>query len=439
MPDIIPMRRESLIRADESRSIGLPDREDVVVTRASGTKVWDVSGKRYTDLFSGIAVANVGHSHPAVVRAISDQARRYMHVSGAYRNDVTPLLAEELCKMAPGKLERCFFANSGAEAVEGGVKFAKKLATTRGNSGMVLVALQGSFHGRLGLSLTLTGQHKYKRWLGNFASYPGVVHIPPPYHYRYGGGLSDEEFGRRSADTLAETLDNYLPGDVAAIIVEPILGEGGIIIPSDNYLPAVQGICKERGVAFVVDEVQTGIGRTGKMFASEHWGLKPDIMTLAKGLGGGLPLAAVLATDEVAGALEPGDHFSTFGGNPVCCAAGLASLGVMKREHLVLNSARRGSQMMKLLNETARKLPQMGEVRGRGLMIGIELVTDSKKTPAQKQAVTVKAEMLTRGYLVGVGGIYRNVIRVQPPLVITSEEIVDAAEALEKSIRSSFS
>ncbi len=432
------MRRESLVKLDESHSIGLPVQEDVVVAKARGTQVWDVSGKRYTDLFSGIAVANVGHSHPTVVKAISQQARRYMHVSGSYHNDISPLLADELCRIAPGGLDRCFFANSGAEAVEGGVKFAKKLATSRGNSGMVLVALQGSFHGRLGLSLTLTGQHKYKQMLGNFASYPGVVHVPPPYHYRYGAGLSHEEFGRRSAEMLAETLDSYIPGDVAAIIIEPILGEGGIIVPPDNYLPAVLRICKERGIAFIADEVQTGIGRTGKMFASEHWGLKPDIMTLAKGLGGGLPLAAVLATSEVSEALEPGDHFSTFGGNPVCCAAGLAALGVMKKERLVLNSARRGSQMMKLLGEVSAKWTQVGEVRGKGLMIGVELVADSKKTPAKKQAAEVKAEMRRRGFLIGVGGIHKNVLRVQPPLLITADEIERAAGALEKSIGVAF-
>ncbi|MDA4125053.1 MAG: aspartate aminotransferase family protein [Thaumarchaeota archaeon] len=432
------MRRESLVNLEESHSIGIPAQEDVVVARARGTHVWDVSGKRYTDLFSGIAVANVGHAHPEVVKAISKQARRYIHVSGTYHNDISPLLAAELCRIAPRGLERCFFANSGAEAVEGSVKFAKKLATVRGNSGMVLIALQGSFHGRLGLSLTLTGQHKYKEKLGNFASYPGVVHVPPPYHYRYGSGLSPDEFGRRSADTLSEILDSYLPGDVSAMIIEPILGEGGIIVPPDNYLPAVLRICKERGIAFIADEVQTGIGRTGKMFASEHWGLKPDIMALAKGLGGGLPLAAILATSEVSGSMDPGDHFSTFGGNPVCCAAGLAALGVMKRERLVLNSARRGSQIMKLLGEVATKRVQVGEVRGKGLMIGVELVTDSKKTPAKKQAAAVKAEMMKRGFLIGVGGIHKNVLRVQPPLLITANEIVSAAGALDASIAAAF-
>lgn len=431
------MKRESLIKLDDSQSMGLPAREDVVIARASGTKVWDVSGKKYTDLFSGIAVANVGHSHPEVVRAIAAQARRYMHVSNTYHNDVEPLLAERLLRLAPRSLKRCFFANSGAEAVEGAVKIAKKAATVKGNSGTFVVAFQGSFHGRLGLSLTLTGQHKYKKSLGNFANYPGVVHLPPPYHFRYGEGLSPSEFGRLSAERVAETLDLYLPGDVALLLIEPIFGEGGIIVPPDNFLPAVQKVCRDRGILFAADEVQTGMGRTGKMFASEHWGLKPDLVTLAKGLGGGLPLAAILASEEAAKSLEPGDHFSTFGGNPVCCAAGLAALDVVKSERLVQNSASRGTQLTKLLGESAAKLPQMGEVRGKGLMVGVELVKEGK-SPASQEAAAVRGEMMKRGYLIGVGGILKNVLRIQPPLVISSEEVSSAAEALESSIIASF-
>jgi 4-aminobutyrate aminotransferase-like enzyme len=418
--------------------MGLPLRDDLVVARAKGTHVWDVSGKRYIDLFSGISVANVGHSHPEVVRAISAQARRYMHVSNSYYNDVEPLLARGLVRQAPGKLRRCFFANSGAEAVEGAVKLAKKKASRSKGGGSIVVAFQGSFHGRLGLSLTLTGQHKYKASLGNFANYPGVVHVPPPYWYRYGYGLEEVEFGRRCADGVREILDLYLPGDVAALIVEPIFGEGGIIVPPDNFLPAIQRICRERSIAFVADEVQTGMGRTGRMFASEYWDLSPDIMTLAKAVGGGLPLAAILATDGVADSLEPGDHFSTFGGNPVCCAAGLASLEVIKREHLVQNSAKRGGQMMRELRELIGGVPQVGEVRGRGLMIGIELVKDDKKTPAQKEAQLVRGEMKKRGFLIGVGGIHRNVLRVQPPLIITAEEVAAAARAMGESVRAAF-
>jgi 4-aminobutyrate aminotransferase len=428
------MKPRSLLSLDDSLSMGLPLRDDLMIVRAKGTKVWDSSGRRYTDLFSGISVANVGHSHPEVVRAVRKQAGRYMHVSNMYHNDVEPLLAEALIKLAPGKLATCFFANSGAEAVEGAVKVAKKRATVAGNSGTVVVAFQGSFHGRLGLSLTLTGQRKYKAKLGNFANYPGVVHIPPPYHYRYGNGLGVAEFGRRSAEMVAETLDDYLPGDVAALIIEPIFGEGGIIVPPDNYLPALQKICKDRKVSFIVDEVQTGVGRTGKMFASEHWSLSPDVMTLAKGVGGGLPLAAILATREVASALEPGDHFSTFGGNPVCCAAGLAALNVIKKERMVQNSAARGKQFLKRLAEIQQKNPLVGDVRGKGLMLGVELVRDAAKTPAPTQSGTVKAEMLKRGYLIGVGGIHRNVLRLQPPLVITSEEVDAASAALEKSL-----
>jgi 4-aminobutyrate aminotransferase len=432
------MDRESLLELDESLSMGLPVRDDVVVRKARGTKIWDVSGRRYTDLFAGIAVANVGHAHPAVVGAIRRQAGIYMHVSNYYHNDVGPVLSQRLVNLSPGKLAKCFFTNSGAEAVEGAVKLAKKRSTSRGGNGAVVVAFQGSFHGRLALSLTLTGQRRYKAKLGNFANYPGVVHLPPPYHYRYGEGLSMQEFGKRCAQAAAESLDNYIPGDVAALIIEPIFGEGGIIVPPDNFLPSLQRICRERGVSFVLDEVQTGMGRTGKMFASEHWSLSPDIIALAKGVGGGLPLAAILATNEVAKSLEAGEQFSTFGGNPVCCAAGLASLDVIAKERLLRNSASRGRQLMKLLDEIKEKHTQVGDVRGKGLMVGVELVLDSKKTPARLQSAAVKSEMLKLGYLVGLGGIHRNVIRLQPPLIITAEEIDAAASSLEKAMASTF-
>ena len=428
----------SLLQLDDSFSMGLPAREDVVIAKARGTKIWDSSGKRYTDLFAGISVANVGHSHPDVVKAVISQARRYMHVSNYYHNDVVPMLAKRLVQLAPGKLRRCFFTNSGAEAVEGAVKLAKKSASKGKNSGSVVVAFQGSFHGRLALSLTLTGQRKYKAELGNFANYPGVLHVPPPYYFRYGGGVAESEFGLRCAEQVREALDLYVPGDVAALIIEPIFGEGGIIVPPNNFLPAIQRICKERAIPFIADEVQTGIGRTGKMFACEHWNLKPDILALAKAIGGGLPLGAILAGDDLAETLEPGDFFSTFGGNPLCAAAGLASLDVIRQERLVKNSERRGDQMMKLLKEGTNSNPHVGEIRGKGLMIGVELVKDAKKTPAPKEAAEAKTEMRRRGYLIGVGGIHRNVLRIQPPLIITAGEIESSADALGSSIGAAF-
>ncbi len=384
-------------------------------------------------------VANVGHSHPTVVKAIKDQAKRYMHVSNSYYNDVSPKLAEKLAKIAPRGLTKSFFASSGAEAVEGAVKLAKKYAGSLGRSGMTLISYQGSFHGRLALSLTLTGQKKYKHGLGNFACYPGVVYAPAPYYFRYGDDLGVEEFGKKCADDLADLIDTFVPEEVAALIIEPIMGEGGIIVPPDNYLPAVQRICRELEITFIVDEVQTGIARTGKMFASEHWGLEPDIMLLAKGLGGGLPLAAIIAREKLAAAFEPGDHFSTFGGNPVCCAAGIAALEVVEKEGLALRSARSGDYMARRLQEIAAKHDGIGEVRGRGLMIGVELVKDeNNKSPAHDESVAVKAELMRRGFLVGLGGIHKNVLRIQPPLVITEKELDSAAEAIDKSISTAF-
>jgi 4-aminobutyrate aminotransferase/(S)-3-amino-2-methylpropionate transaminase len=217
-----------------------PHQEEIVVKDAKGTTITDSTGKRYLDLFAGIAVNNVGHCHPKVVAAIREQAGRFMHHSNYYHDDVMPMLAKELAEVSPKGLRRAFFANSGTEAIDGSVKLAKKHALMRGKNGMGLVSLQGSFHGRLSLTLSLTGQKKYKERLGNYAMYPGIFNAPIPYHYRYGGGLSPDEFGRERAERMEELIDDYSMGDIAAVIVEPIMGEAGIIVPPDTYLPAVQ-------------------------------------------------------------------------------------------------------------------------------------------------------------------------------------------------------
>ncbi|GBC69618.1 5-aminovalerate aminotransferase DavT [archaeon HR01] len=417
---------------------GIVPRDPLVIDRASGLHIYDLEGNRYTDLFSGISTNNLGHCHPDVVRAVAEQAGRFMHVSGYYTHPREVELAKSLVDLLPRSLCKVFFCNSGTEAVDGAVKLAKKTAVVEGRQGSTVIALKGSFHGRLSLTLTLTGQRKYKARLGNYANYPGVVHAPCPYHYRYGGGLSEDEFGLRCADEVAEIIDHYASGDVAAVLVEPILGEGGIIVPPDTYLPRLEKICSERGVPLVVDEVQTGFGRTGKIFASEHWGLKPDLMAMAKALGAGLPLGAIAVSERVDRALEPGDHFNTFMGNPVSCAAALAGIRVLTRDRLHENAARQGASMIKHLREAMDEIPFMGDVRGRGLMVGVELVWDERtKKPAPELADRAKAEMRRRGYLIGVGGIYKNVLRIQPPLIITEEVAQEAVENLVESIKES--
>ena len=427
--DVLGLRDRYLVRA-------LVPREPIVVKRAYGIHVEDLDGNRYVDLFSGISTNNLGHCHPEVVQAIAEQAGKFMHVSGYYNHQLEVELAERLIGLAPKSLSKVFFCNSGTEAVDGAVKLAKKLALMEGRQGSTVVALRGSFHGRLSLTLSLTGQRKYKAKLGNYANYPGIIHAPCPYHYRFGGGMSEAEFGERCADDVGEIIDHYAAGDVAAVVVEPILGEGGIIVPPDTYLPRLERICRERGVALIVDEVQTGFGRTGKIFASEHWGVKPDIMAMAKALGAGLPLGAIAVSERVDNALEPGDHFNTFMGNPVSCAAALAGLGVLLRERLAENALRQGELIVKMMRDAMDEIPFIGDVRGRGLMIGVELVADRRsKKPASELADKTKSVMRRRGYLIGVGGLYKNVLRIQPPLTITGDVAEQAGETLTSSIK----
>lgn len=412
-----------------------PHQVDLVVASAKGTKITDASGKDYLDLFAGIAVNNVGHCHPKVVAAVREQAGLFMHVSNYYHSGVMPLLAQRLAEVAPKGLRRSFFSNSGSEAIDGSVKLAKKYAYARGKNGSTLISLEGSFHGRLALTLSLTGQNKYKEHLGHYASYPGIFHAPAPYHYRRGGNLTPDEFGKVCANEMAELVDNYAPGDVAAVLIEPIMGEGGIITPPDTYLPRIQQICRERQILLAIDEIQSGVARSGRMFASQLWGIEPDIMAFAKGIGGGLPLGGFIATDDVASAFQEGDHFSTFGGNPVACAAAIATLEVIKEERLEENARKVGDHTMRTLKEMGEKQPLIGEVRGKGLMIGVELVKDSKKTPASKEAAKVKSLMKERGFLIGVGGLYGNVLRLEPPLIISKREIDFGVAAMETAIR----
>jgi 4-aminobutyrate aminotransferase-like enzyme len=359
-----------------------------------------------------------------------------MHVSAYYYHELEAALAERLSAISPGDLSKTFFCNSGTEAVDGSVKFCKLYAASKGRSGATVIALKGSFHGRLSLTLSLTGQRKFKANLGNYANYPGVVHTSSPYYYRYGGNLPEEEFGKRCADEIGDTIRNYTAGDVAAIVVEPILGEGGIIVPPDTFLPRVASICKEEGVPLVVDEVQTGFGRTGKTFACQHWSVQPDVMAMAKALGGGLPLGAIMLSDEISKEVRPGDHFNTFFANPVCCAASLAAISVLQREKLADRAAEIGTVMLKQLHEVQEKVSGVGEVRGKGLMIGIELVKNQgTKEPAPELAQDIKKEMLRRGYIIGVGGIFKNVVRLQPPLIIPKTTAQKATSDLIDSLR----
>ncbi len=404
--------------------------EPVVVQRASGCTYTAADGKEYLDCFSGIAVTNAGHGHPKVIAAAKKQMDELVHCcTYVYYNPPAAELCRVLADITPGALKKSFLANSGAEAIEGALRLAKQHTKRK-----EIVALTHSFHGRSYATLSVTGNWARKKGGGPYM--PGVSFAPAPYPYRCPFGSSDEaECAARCAEHLDYVLRYHTYGDVAAFIAEPVLGEGGIIVPPENYFKLVSEILKARGILFICDEVQSGFGRTGKMFAIEHYGVEPDIMTMAKGIADGFPVSAFTTTDEIAEAFTPGDHLSTFGGNPVSCAAAMANIDVLIQEKLPENAAARGEQIMSALRAFQESCPLVGEVRGKGLMIGVELVTDQKaKTPAADQAKQVRKLARENGVLVGVGGTFGNVVRIQPPLVLTEDQAQQCCEVVTKAI-----
>ncbi|MGM0687791.1 MAG: aspartate aminotransferase family protein, partial [Promethearchaeati archaeon] len=326
-----------------------------------------------------------------------------------------------------------FLCNSGTEAVENGIKLSKKYASSQGKTGGALIGLECAFHGRLGFSFSLTANASYKKGFGAYSIAPGVKHAPTPYTYR--SAFSEDECGTETANRLEEVIDRHTAGDVSAFIMEPILGEGGIIVPPDSYFSTIVKILKEREIPLFLDEVQTGFGRTGKLFASEHWGLEPDIMSLAKGMGGGIPIGACVTTDEIASHLESGDFFSTFGGNPVTSAIALENIKYIRNEGLIDNAAKVGAFIMKRLREIQERRSIIGDVRGKGLMIGVELVKDRKtKKPAKQEAKELVANLQKKGIIVGLGGIFKNVLRIQPPLVISEDQATEVVQKMSEEL-----
>lgn len=405
--------------------------EPLVVASAKGRTVVDEDGKSYLDCFSGISVVNAGHNHPKILAAAREQMEKLVHCcSYVYHVPVVGRLAEQLASVAPNGLTKSFFSNSGAEAIEGAMRLAKQATGRR-----EFVALGFSFHGRTIGTLSVTGNQVRKKNNGPYL--PGVAFGPAPYCYRCPLGLKYPECDVACAHALKDVVRQQTSGDVAAFIAEPVLGEGGLLAPPPEYFTVAAQIFHDNGALFIVDEVQTGFGRTGKMFGIDHSpGSAPDIVALAKGIAGGFPLGAFMAKEPVSEAMKPGDHLSTFGGNPISCAAALANLEVLREEHLIENSATRGADLLARLKKLEETSPRVGEVRGRGLMIGLELVKDrASKEPAADEAKRVRAALRENGVLVGVGGAYGNVVRLQPPLSITAAECDRAASAVEAALR----
>jgi 4-aminobutyrate aminotransferase / (S)-3-amino-2-methylpropionate transaminase / 5-aminovalerate transaminase len=405
--------------------------EPVVVVSAQGRTVVDENGTRYLDCFSGISVVNAGHNHPKILAAAREQMEKLVHCcSYVYHVPVVGALAEALAGVAPNGLTKSFFSNSGAEAIEGAMRLSKQATGRR-----EFVALGFSFHGRTIGTLSVTGNQVRKKNNGPYL--PGVAFGPAPYCYRCPLGLKYPECDVACAHALKDVVRQQTSGDVAAFIAEPVLGEGGIVTPPAEYFTVAARIFHEHGALFIVDEVQTGFGRTGKMFGIDHApDSLPDIVAMAKGIAGGFPLGAFMAKEPVSEAMKPGDHLSTFGGNPISCAAALANLQVLREEKLIENAAQRGAEVLARLKRLEDSSRLVGEVRGRGLMIGLELVKDKKtRDPAPDDAKAVRARLREQGILVGIGGAYGNVVRFQPPLSITAAECDRAASALEAALR----
>lgn len=406
------------------------------ITIGRGAEVEDEDGRRYIDLESGPGVASVGHCHPKVVEAVRAQAGKLMQSPGRYHSAIALTLAKRLGELLGAGLKKVFFANSGAEAADGSIKVSLKHATVSGKQGFGIIALEHGFHGRLSLALSLTGMAGRKKGFGPYASFPGVVHVPAPYCYRCPLGLNPSTCGVKCADVVEDVLKTRVPGAAAVMIAEPILGVGGVIVPPDNYWPKVQAICERNKITLIHDEVFTGFGRTGKVFAFQHWGTKPDAVTFAKAIGGGIPLAGFATTDQVASALDPNDHFTTFGSNnQVGIAAAHAVLDVLEDEKLAQRAQIAGATFMNALDQLARKFDVIGDVRGRGLMIGVEIVRDQKsRTPAPELTKKLQNALRDAGVLVSVTGVHGCVIRITPPLVLSDKQIDASLAALERAL-----
>jgi len=400
----------------------------IVIDHASGCTITDVSGRKYLDCFAGISVVNAGHCNPQVVEAAKKQMDKLIHCQ-SYLYHAQPVgdLAEKLAHIAPRGLTKTFFGNGGAEAIEGAMKLAR-LYTGKHE----FIALHASFHGRSWGTLSITGNQGRKKRGGPYA--PGVSFAPVPYTYRSNWPNDPEECGRQCAKALEDVIRFSTAGDVAAFISEPVWGEGGIIVPPANYFKEVKKVLDKHGILFICDEVQTGFARTGKMFAIEHFGVEPDILCTAKGIADGFPLSGFTTRPEIAAAYKPGDHLSTFGGNPVSCAAALANIDFMEKENLSARATETGNYAMAKLRDLQKQNPLIGEVRGLGLMIGVELVKDNKLTPAAAETEAVRDALFRHGVLVGVGGVNSNVIRFQPPLIITSQQIDQAIAAFAEAL-----
>jgi acetylornithine/N-succinyldiaminopimelate aminotransferase len=373
-------------------------RQPLVLVKGRGTKVYDSDGREYLDFVTGVAVCNLGHCHPRVVVALQKQAQRLMHVSNHFHNEPQINLAKML--VAHSFADKAFFCNSGTEAVEGAIKLARRYAREiLKQDRFEIITMRGSFHGRTYGSLSATAQEKFHK--GFEPIVPGFRYVP----------FND-----------IKAVESAVNGHTCAVLVEPVQGEGGVIVPAPSYLKDLRDLCNKNNVLLMLDEIQTGMGRTGKLFACEHAGIKPDVMMLAKGLGGGMPIGALLASDNVSQAFSPGTHGSTFGGNPLACAAAIASLEALIEDNIIIpNVVQLGAYFRQGLEKLKHKYSFVRDIRGQGLLIGMELDVHGKE---------IVSACIREGMLINC--TMDNVLRFMPPLNVTEEEIDLLIGALDR-------
>lgn len=426
MSDIIP--NNTIAKAKALLTPALVFHTNIVAVKAEGIYVWGNDGKRYMDFSSGLATVNIGHCPPSVIAAAREQMERLIH-SGCifyYQSEVE--LAQRLARITPASIEMFFFSNSGAEAVEGALKLARFVTGRQG-----IIAFTGGFHGRtLGAVSLTTSNAKYRNRYHPLL--PSVYHAPYPYCYRCPMGKQRLTCSTDCFEYLRRMLRHQInPQEVACMIFEPLLGEGGYVMPPSDYVAKLRELCTKEGILLIADEVQTGFGRTGKWFACEHWGLEPDIITIAKGIASGFPLSAVGASREIMTKWTPGAHGTTFGGNPISCAAASATIDTIEKDCLLEKAADVSAYAVKRIKDIQNRCPALGDVRGAGMMLGMEFVNPDK-TPNKAFLEKAQQRCLKDGLIIVECGIDKNIARFMPPLITTAGQMEEALDIFEEAL-----